>query len=65
MVTPGIIELGRETERVHLKLRERMKDLDGVWMGEYEEIEKTLKSGDIILIEGRIPSKVKDKILSL
>ena len=33
--------------------------------GEYEEIEKTLKSGDIILIEGRIPSKVKDKILSL
>mgnify|MGYP001570756272 FL=1 len=65
VVTPGIIELGRETERVHLKLRERMKDLDGVWMGEYEEIEKTLKSGDIILIEGRIPSKVKDKILSL
>ena len=39
-VVSGIIELGRETENVHKKLRERMKDLDGVWMGEYKGIEK-------------------------
>ncbi len=65
VVSPGIIELGRETENVHKKLRERMKDLDGVWMGEYKGIEKTLRSGDIVLIEGRIPSGVKNKILSL
>ncbi len=65
VISPGIIELGKETENVHKKLRERMKDLDGVWMGEYHGIEKTLKSGDVVLIEGRIPSGVKNKILSL
>ena len=65
MVSPGIIELGKETERVHSELWEKMKGLDGVWMGEYKGIEKTLKSGDTVLIEGRIPSGVKNKILGL
>ena len=65
VVSPGIIELGKETERVHSELWEKMKGLDGVWMGEYKGIEKTLKSGDTVLIEGRIPSGVKNKILGL
>lgn len=65
VVSPGIIELGKETKRVHDELRERMKGLDGVWIGEYRGIEKTLKSGDTVLIEGRIPSGIKNKILSL
>lgn len=65
VVSPGIIELGKETKKVHDELRVKMKDLDGVWMGEYRGIEKTLKPGDTVLIEGRIPSGVKNKILSL
>lgn len=65
VVSPGIIELGKETKKVHDELRVRMKDLDGVWMGEYRGIEKTLKSGDTVLIEGRIPSGIKNKIFSL
>lgn len=65
VVSPGIIELGIETERVHQRLRELMKDFDGVWFGKYDGLEKTVKSGDTILIEGRIPSKVKDIIYSL
>lgn len=65
VVSPGIIELGPETEKVHQRLRELMKDFDGVWIGKYDGLEKTVKSGDTILIEGRIPSKIKDIIYSL
>ena len=65
VVTPGIIELGKETERVHSKLREKMQGLDGVWMREYKGIEETLEAGDVVLIEGRIPSNLKQKILQL
>lgn len=65
VVTPGIIELGKETEIVHNRLRERMQGLDGVWMREYKGIDGTLKAGDVVLIEGRIPSDLKQKILRL
>lgn len=65
VVSPGIIELGRETYAVHQKLRQLMQDLNGYWLGNYDHIMETLKPGDTILIEGRIPSSVKTKILKL
>lgn len=65
VVSPGIIELGVETERVHQKLKEQMKDFDGVWIGKYDGLERTIKIGDTVLIEGRIPTKIKDIIYNL
>ena len=65
VVSPGIIELGAETEKIHQRLRDLMKDFDGVWIGKYDGLEKTIEAGDIVLIEGRIPTKIKDIIYSL
>jgi UDP-N-acetylmuramyl pentapeptide synthase len=65
VVSPGIIELGSETGKVYSRLKDLMKDFDGVWLGEYKGIKETLKSGDTILIEGRIPTKIKDIIYNL
>lgn len=65
VVSPGIIELGSETEKVHRRLRDLMKDFDGVWIGKYEGLEKIIKAGDTVLIEGRIPAKIKDIIYNL
>lgn len=65
VISPGIIELGPETEKVHQRLKDLMKDFDGVWIGKYDGLEKIIKSGDNVLIEGRIPTKIKDIIYKL
>jgi len=65
VVSPGIIELGKETQRVRERLDQRLRGIDGVWIARYGGIRKTVKMGDVVLIEGRVPSGVKQEILSL
>ena len=65
VVSPGIIELGKETLRVRERLNRESGGIDKVWIATYQGIGETLKSGDVVLIEGRVPVGVKQKILSL
>ena len=65
VVSPGIIELGRETPAVQRRLREKLKEIDGVWISRYGGIEKVVRAGDVVLVEGRVPSEVKKRISSL
>lgn len=77
VVTPGIIELGNKTKKVHSEIGKKLVGLDGVWVtsdwarqdlggrGDIKEMGKILKTGDVLLVEGRIPTKVKKMIFDL
>lgn len=77
VVTPGIIELGTETKKVHLEIKDKLVGLDGVWVtsdwareylsgrSDIHKMNKIVHTDDVILIEGRIPAKVKKMIFEL
>lgn len=76
VITPGIIELGSQTEAVHRELAKQLTGLDGVWVTSswarpllkgqnLDTLTTTLRTGDVLLIEGRIPSNLQQKILQL
>ncbi|MBI2009636.1 MAG: hypothetical protein HYS86_00515 [Candidatus Chisholmbacteria bacterium] len=88
VVTPGIIELGRFSQKIHSELGQKLKGIDHVWVtnlkhaddlsspenhvtGEenmnkiFSDMRDTLRKGDTLLIEGRIPESLKSDILKL
>ena len=82
IISPGLIELGKEAGRINKKLSEKMSKIDGLFLTSIEsrddfkllnpkilltkkdflKMEKVFGGKNVILVEGRIPTFVRQKL---